>query len=119
MHQRFLGVVVLTGFLAGCAVQESPKSLPNTAPAPQATPAPVPASTAFYQEKEHNGRIYVFGTAQAFQASQETPQLTYTKTFIGASPDGKTVVVEADSKDVALQNRLIATFATRHGVMLK
>ncbi|MGE3540952.1 MAG: hypothetical protein AB7N91_26395 [Candidatus Tectimicrobiota bacterium] len=119
MRQRLLSGVVLLGCLAGCAMQERPGAMPAAQPGPAPATAPAPGSTAFYQEKEHNGRLYVFGTEKAFKAAGEAPHFAYSKTFIGAGPGGKTVVVEADSKDVALQNRLVTTFATRHGITLK
>jgi hypothetical protein len=79
-----------------------------------AASAPAGPASGVYQEKEHNGRLYVFETEKAFQAAQDAPNFAYSKTFIGAGPGGKTVVVEADSKDLALQNRLIAESSRRH-----
>ena len=115
-HALIMGVCC--GFLAGCAVQEGPSVTTDKTAAVSAT-AQTSAASGFYSEKEHNGRLYVFGTEKTLTASRETPQISYAKTFIGAGPGGKTVVVEADSKDPALQERLIAEFSRRHGLQLK
>jgi len=111
----------LVGWLTGCTMHDASKP-PEAAKAEArqaAASAPAGMASGFYQEKEHNGRLYVFGTEKAFQAGKEAPDFAYSKTFVGAGPGGKTVVVEADSKDLALQNRLIAEFSRRHSVSLK
>jgi hypothetical protein len=69
-----------------------------------------------YQEFEHDGRIYVLSrpaTIRSFEASHEAG-VTVMK--IGAGPGGKTVVLEADSKDPFLSDTLWKMFRRNHGM---
>jgi len=65
------------------------------------------------------GRYYVLGTEKAHKAlreSQQTPPIA--KTYVGAGPDGTTLVLEADAKSNDLQERLKTQYESRHGVRL-
>ncbi len=73
------------------------------------------AEAAFYKELEHEGRIYVFGTSKTWNGFAATHEIPYCVTFIGGGPGGKTVKLEADAKELALQNRLRREFEKRHG----
>jgi hypothetical protein len=76
-------------------------------------------SGGYYAEETYKGRLYVLGTEKAHKAltqSQQTPHIA--KTYIGAGPDGQTLVLEADSKTNELQERLKSQYESRHGVKL-
>lgn len=110
----WLGSVTLL-ILGGCASSEVG---PRTAASEKSMIAKESGS-AYYAEETYKGRVYVLGTEKAHQAlsgSQQTPHIA--KTYIGAGPDGQTLVLEADSKSSDLQNRLKAEYESRHGVKL-
>ncbi|MEZ5988305.1 MAG: hypothetical protein R3F30_04135 [Planctomycetota bacterium] len=69
---------------------------------------------ADYYEVPKDGRIYVLGSEASMTHFRETGHLPYTKTLIGAGPNGETVVFEAEAKDTALQERLMAGWHDRH-----
>ena len=73
------------------------------------------AEANFYAEVEHEGRLYVFGTSKVWNQFQTTKEMPYGITFIGAGPEGQTVTIEADSKDLALENRVRKEYEKRHG----
>ncbi len=108
-----VGIAALLSVLGGC----SSSSAPAPAATPQSTPAK--ASGAFYVEEPYKGRLYVFGTEKAhktFKESQQVPNIA--KMFIGAGPEGQTLVLEADAKANDLQDRLMVEYETRHGAKL-
>lgn len=105
--------LVFVGIQWGCG-----PSRQESAGKSEMTPAPAPAS-GYYAEESHKGRLYVFGTEKAHAQMKESghaPQIA--KTFIGAGPDGQTLVLEADAKSNDLQERLKAQYQSRHGVQL-
>jgi hypothetical protein len=73
------------------------------------------AEASFYAEAEHEARLYIFGTTKTWNQFQATKEMPYGITFIGAGPNGQTVKIEADAKDVALENRLRKEYEKRHG----
>ena len=73
------------------------------------------AEAAFYAEQEHDGRLYVFGTSKVYNQFQATKEMPYGITLIGAGPEGRTVKLEADAKEYALQNRVRREYEKRHG----
>ena len=75
------------------------------------------AEANFYAEAEHDGRLYVFGTSKVYNQFQSTKEMPYGVTFIGAGPNGQTVKLEADSKDIALENRVRKEYEKRHGAL--
>jgi hypothetical protein len=78
------------------------------------------SSAGFYAEGAHKGRLYVFGTEKAHKAFSESQQVSnITKAFIGAGPDGQTVVLEADAKTSELQERLKFQYEAKHGSKLQ
>ena len=58
----------------------------------------------------HHGRIYVIGQEKTNASFQANPHLPYTKTILGAGPNGETVVFEVDKKDPALTQTLIEMY---------
>jgi len=116
MKQRPLiaGILLMVvAVQAGCgpARQESDgKSGTTAAPA---------AASGYYAEESHKGRLYVFGTERAHAQMKESghaPQIA--QTFIGAGPEGQTLVLEADAKTNDLQERLKAQYESKHGTKL-
>jgi hypothetical protein len=93
-------------------------------------PAPSPAASggsmmakesgsSFYAEESYKSRLYVFGTEKAHKSFKDHEQVpTIAKTFIGAGPEGQTVVLEADAKTNDLQERLKVQYESRHGSKL-
>jgi hypothetical protein len=75
------------------------------------------AEASFYVEQEWEGRLYVFGTSKAHAAFQTTHEMPYCQTFIGAGPQGQTVRIEADARELGLQNRLRRRYEERHGAL--
>ncbi len=92
--------------------------------------APAPASgekgasmkssgSDFYVEAANKGRLYIFGTEKAYTSFQQSGQVPHiAKSYIGAGPDGQTVVLEADAKTTDLQDRLKVQYETKHGTKL-
>ena len=56
------------------------------------------------------GRIYVIGSYSMAQKFEAHGHLPYTKTLLGAGPQGETVVFEIDKDSPELTNRLMSTF---------
>ena len=77
------------------------------------------AEAVYYQEQEYEGRLYVFGTSANYKAFQNTHDLQFAKSFIGAGPKGMTVRLELDPKDPALLNRLRKEYKSQHGTDLE
>lgn len=68
----------------------------------------------FYREIPHDGRLYVIGDEDTLSSFLTTHHLPYTRTLIGAGPDGQTVVLEVSKKDEAFNERLFDTYSERH-----
>ncbi len=77
------------------------------------------AEASYYAEEAANGRLYVIGRSATLQAFKLTGEIPYVQTFIGRGPNGETVVIEADAKDLALQARLRRAFEERHALSLR
>jgi hypothetical protein len=108
-------IVTVVVVLGGCSSSSKPES---SAPSAPAKPAAM-GNGGFYAEESFKGRLYVFGTEKAhdsFKQSQQVPHIA--KSYIGAGPEGQTVVLEADAKANDLQERLKAEYETRHSAKL-
>jgi hypothetical protein len=117
MFRPMLAAIVAGIFLAGCGSRDG--AVKGGSEAQVGAASAVPTSGGFYQEVEEDGRIYVFGTQKTYEANKDKPKLQYAMTFVGGGPGGKTVVIEADGKDEALQNRLIGEYSAKHGAALR
>ena len=71
----------------------------------------------YYAEEEHDGRIYVLGSAKSHLGFRSNPHLPLALTLIGAGVDGKTVVFEVAKDNDAQAPRLKAEYAARHGIV--
>ena len=113
------GIAVLATFLVilgGCSSSSKPAASTSSADKPAAM---AKESGGYYAEENYKGRLYVFGTEKAHKAFKETQQVpNITKTYIGAGPDGQSVVLEADAKAMELQDRLKAQYEGRHNTKL-
>lgn len=108
-------VVILSAVWGGCSSSPSTSS----SSAPEKPAAMAKESGGFYAEESYKGRLYVFGTEKAHQAFRDTQQVPHiVKTYIGAGPDGQSVVLEADAKTSDLQERLRSEYEGRHRTKL-
>jgi hypothetical protein len=106
-------VATMVLVLWGCAT-----SKPAAAPAGGSMMAKE-SPAGFYAEESYKARLYVFGTEKALKSFKENEQVpTIAKTYIGAGPEGQTVVLEADAKTNDLQERLKVQYESRHGSKL-
>jgi ABC-type microcin C transport system duplicated ATPase subunit YejF len=55
-------------------------------------------------------RIYVIGQSKTSESFQAHHHLPYTRTLLGAGPQGETVVFEVDKKNPALADRLVSEY---------
>lgn len=105
--------VLALGFMSGCATQSNTAKAPESKPAattaavavPVAAAQPVAAPTQHYFLVFHeNGRIYPIADAKNYLAFLDVNELIYTRTRVGAGPEGETIVFgieKAESKDLA------------------
>ncbi|HLY11167.1 MAG TPA: hypothetical protein VKW04_17840 [Planctomycetota bacterium] len=108
---RIAAVVTGITILGGCSSA--------SAPAPEKPATMAKESGGFYAEESYKGRLYVFGTEKAHKAFKETQQVpSIAKSYIGAGPEGQTLVLEADAKATDLQERLKAEYESRHTTKL-
>jgi len=137
MQQKLVAVICGSVILAGCSSmgpifseKEAPATVQNqersaTKPEahakqegdlsqPHSTQQPGPPELIEaeygYWVYEHEGRIYVVGQASTNHAFRKSGHLPYTRTILGAGPDGETVVFEVDKKDPQVVERLQATY---------
>lgn len=105
-------VVLTTTVLSGCATSQSTAST-QTEPKPEAklesgtsSAASASAATAATAPTEHffivyheNGRIYPIADAKNYLSFLDTDELTYTRTRIGAGPEGETIVFGIEKEE--------------------
>ncbi|MCG3135547.1 MAG: hypothetical protein HMLKMBBP_03254 [Planctomycetes bacterium] len=115
--------IVLSAVLSASAVSAL-TALPGCASCPAKFEVSKEAQLAmtkdegYYAEEQANGRFYVFGQKKTHEQFASVKGIQVSKSFIGAGPGGATVVVEAKDKLPEMTDRLVATFAQRHGVTL-
>ena len=107
---RRLALVLVAAVLAACSMDK---------PAWVDQKAANDAEASFYAEQEWEGRLYVFGTSASHKRFQDTHELQFAKSFIGAGPKGVTVRLELDPKNPALFKRVHGEFESRHGLDLE
>lgn len=71
-------------------------------------------NTWFYREVMHDGRLYVIGNPETYEAFKQNGHLAYTKTLIGAGPNGETIVFENEKSGSELVNRLMTHYDLKH-----
>lgn len=73
------------------------------------TPALLDQQAKYYVWK-YAGRIYVIGKEKTNQAFISNHFLPYTRTVLGAGPQGETVIFEVDKKDASFSEKLKQKF---------
>lgn len=110
--------VLALGVMSGCATQSNTAKAPESKPAamalaaapaataPVAAAQPVTAPTQNYFLVFHeNGRIYPIADAKNYLAFLDVDELIYTRTRIGAGPEGETVVFGIQKKEAEDLNK--------------
>jgi hypothetical protein len=91
------------GLMAGCASQQTtPAAAP--APAPKTEAPKAEAATAvdnFFLIYHENGRIYPIADAKNYLEFLHTGELIFTRTRVGAGPDGATLVFGIERKETS------------------
>lgn len=100
--QRFLphalAATLAMSVFSGCATSQS-ESAAKAEAKPVAT-APVTAPTQYYFLVFHeNGRVYPIADVKNYLAFMEVDELIYTRTRVGAGPDGETIVFGIEKKE--------------------
>lgn len=110
LTQALAGMFVL-GMFSGCATsQTEPAAKPQAqtaAPAQASAPAaataaaqPATAPTEYFFIVYHeNGRIYPIADVKNYLTFLDTDELTFTRTRVGAGPDGETIVFGIEKKE--------------------
>jgi len=89
------------GLMAGCASQQT---APASAPAPKVeAPKAEAAATVdnFFLIYHENGRIYPIADAKNYLEFLHTGELIFTRTRVGAGPDGATLVFGIERKETS------------------
>lgn len=102
-----LATALAMSVFSGCATsQTAAEAKPEAKPAmaaPAAAPAPAAAATApmdyFFIVYHENGRIYPIADVKNYLAFMDVDELIYTRTRIGAGPDGETIVFGIEKKE--------------------
>ena len=112
-----LAAVSLT--VAGCNLSaKSSETADTSADAAKAAAVDAAVSTAGpYFEKEHEGRLWVFGKEETVAKFEKNGDIPYKLTLISRGPAGETVIIEVDKDDPTLQTRLRARFFAQHGLV--
>lgn len=100
--------------LAGCASERTEVASVADGGREPAVLESTTAPSGEYFEVEHDGRVYVVGSAKSLADFRATHHLAYTQTLLGYGTKGMTVVFEIDPKNEALQQRLRGEFDARH-----
>lgn len=107
-----LAVALATHVLSGCATSQSTasaqtepkhKAEQETKTASDASASATTAATAptehFFIVYHENGRIYPIADVKNYLTFLDTDELTYTRTRIGAGPEGETIVFGIEKKE--------------------
>jgi len=87
------------GLTAGCATQQTaPAAAPAAAPA-KAEPAKEAKVENFFIVYHENGRIYPIADAKNYLEFLHSGELIFTRTRVGAGPDGATLVFGIEKKE--------------------
>lgn len=96
--------VMALGVMSGCATQttttKAPESKPAaTAPAPAAAQPAAAVAANYFLVYHENGRIYPIADSKNYLAFLDVDELIYTRTRVGAGPDGETIVFGIEKKE--------------------
>lgn len=92
------------GVMSGCATQTNATKASESKPAataPVAAAAQPAASVAanYFLVYHENGRIYPIADSKNYLAFLDVDELIYTRTRVGAGPDGETIVFGIEKKE--------------------
>lgn len=96
--------VMALGVMSGCATQTNTTKAPESKPAATAS-APAAAQPAaavaanYFLVYHENGRIYPIADSKNYLAFLDVDELIYTRTRVGAGPDGETIVFGIEKKE--------------------
>lgn len=96
--------VMALGVMSGCATQTNTTKAPESKPAATAS-APAAAQPAaavaanYFLVYHENGRIYPIADSKNYLAFLDVDELVYTRTRVGAGPDGETIVFGIEKKE--------------------
>ena len=117
---RLMAGVLLMSMFSGCATSQSEPAKPEAkaTAAPAAMPAPAaatqPAAAAqpaaatqpaaapmeyFFIVYHENGRIYSIADVKSYLSFLDTDELTFTRTRVGAGPEGESIVFGIEKKE--------------------
>lgn len=113
MLKQIIAGIALIALFAGCTPPPESQEPMSTTPMADAV-ATHPSTSMRYYEKEVDGRLFVIGKEETLQRLNDNGHIPYAKTLIGEGPNGKTLVVEIDKKDPALQANLLAMYRAKH-----
>lgn len=104
-----LGSMLMIGLFSGCATSQTepaakaqPAAREQTSAAASPAPATQPASAPteyFFIVYHENGRIYPIADVKSYLTFLDTDELTFTRTRVGAGPDGETIVFGITKKE--------------------
>lgn len=87
------------GLMAGCASQPTAPAAPAKSEPAKAEPAKEAKVENFFIIHHENGRIYPIADAKNYLEFLNTGELTFTRTRVGAGPDGATLVFGIEKKE--------------------
>jgi hypothetical protein len=78
----------------------------------KATPYQLDSNNKDYFVYKYNGRVFVIGDKKMSEKFEAHKHLPYTRTILGAGPNGETVVFQVDKKNPALTERIQSVFSS-------
>jgi len=91
--------VLALGLMAGCASQQTAPAAAPKAEAPKVEAAKTATVDNYFLIYHENGRIYPIADAKNYLEFLHTGELIFTRTRVGAGPDGATLVFGIEKKE--------------------
>ena len=104
----FIGIIMMA--MAACATGPKQAGQASSTPVESGKPSLVASTGDNYYVYKHEGRLYVIGSQEMSKQFAAHGHLPYTRTVLGAGPNGETVVYEVDTKEPAYAERLMAQY---------
>ena len=99
---RLMAGVLMISMFSGCATSQSepPKTEAKTTAASATAMQPAAAPMEYFFIVYHdNGRIYPIADVKNYLSFLDTDELTYTRTRVGAGPEGESIVFGIEKKE--------------------
>ena len=108
-----VGLVLWT--LVGCASQQRPATMPQPAAqrVDESKPMLLTQQGDNYYVYRYKGRIYVLGSNMMSQQFAQQGHVPYSRTVLGAGPQGETVVYEVKNDDPTYADRLMKQYQAK------